>query len=176
MDQSTEDLRTFDVGTYMREALVSLRPKLKQSGHTLDLQCPGALRMSSYPGVLAQVATNLVMNSLLHGFEDREGGSIMVNIDEVGEMVRILYRDDGQGMTSEQVRKIYDPFYTTKRGRGGSGLGMNIVFNLVTQKLGGTIECQSAEGQGTAFVIELPRRVRKGTKKPDVPDGVLAKV
>ncbi len=175
MDQSTEDLRTFDVGTYMREALVSLRPKLKQSGHTLDLQCPGDLRMSSYPGVLAQVATNLVMNSLLHGFEDREGGSIMVNIDEVGEMVRILYRDDGQGMTSEQVRKIYDPFYTTKRGQGGSGLGMNIVFNQVTQMLGGTIECQSAQGQGTAFVIELPKRARRVTKAP-VGDGVLANV
>ncbi len=176
VDQSAEDLRSFEVGEYLREALLSLRPKLKQGGHELELFCPVALEMRSYPGVLAQVATNLVMNSLLHGFEDREGGQIVLNIDEVGKMVRILYRDDGRGMSSEQVRKIYDPFYTTKRGRGGSGLGMNIVFNLVTQKLGGTIECQSAEGQGTAFVIELPRRVRKGTKKPDVPDGVLAKV
>ncbi|MBU0743588.1 PAS domain S-box protein [bacterium] len=175
VDQSTEDLRSFNMGTYLREALVSLRPKLKQGGHRLELSCPDSLEMTSYPGVLAQVATNLVMNSLLHGFEDREGGSIIVNIDEIGEMVRILYRDDGQGMSSEQVRKIYDPFYTTKRGRGGSGLGMNIVFNLVTQMLGGTIECQSAQGQGTAFVIELPKRVRRVPKDP-VEDGVLANV
>nr|MBC8423654.1 PAS domain S-box protein [bacterium] len=176
VDQSAEELRGFEVGDYLRETLVSLRPKLKQGGHKLDFHCPDALEMRSYPGVLAQVTTNLVMNSLLHGFEEREGGNIVVNIDEVGEMVRILYRDDGRGMSGEQVRKIYDPFYTTKRGRGGSGLGMNIVFNLVTQKLGGTIECQSAEGQGTAFVIELPRRVQPGAKKPDVPDGVLARV
>jgi len=175
VDQSTEERRTFLVGDYMNEVLLSLRPRLRRGGHVLELFCPEGLEMTSYPGVMAQVSTNLVMNSLIHGFEDREGGSIIVNVDEVGDMVRILYRDDGKGMSTEQVRKIYDPFYTTKRGQGGSGLGMNIVFNLVTQKLGGTIECQSAPGQGTAFVIELPRRARHMEKAPAA-DGALARV
>ncbi len=175
VDQSTEDCRRFEVGEYLRETLVSLRPKLKQGGHKLSLDCPDDLDMVSYPGVLAQVATNLVMNSLIHGFENRGGGEIVISIDEQADMIRILYRDDGRGMSVEQVHKIYDPFYTTKRGQGGSGLGMNIVFNQVTQMLGGTIECQSSPNQGTAFVIELPKRIEH-TEVKLVGSGIPANV
>jgi len=175
VDQSTEDLRRFPVGEYLRDTLVSLQPKLKQGGHSLELNCHDDLEMVSYPGVLAQVTTNLVMNSLIHGFDDREGGQIIISIDEQADMIRILYRDDGQGMSMEQVRKIYDPFYTTKRGQGGSGLGMNIVFNQITQMLGGTIECQSAPDQGAAFVIELPKTIEPRDVDPVV-SGVLANV
>ena len=179
VDQSTEQLRRFDVGEYLRETLISLRPKLNQGHHELQLHCTENVSMTSYPGVLAHVMTNLVMNSVIHGFDGRQGGRIVISIDELADDIRILYRDDGLGMTAEQVRKIYDPFYTTKRGQGGSGLGMNIVFNQVTQMLGGTIDCQSAPRQGTAFVIELPRRVEASAKPLDdeaVADGVLANV
>ncbi len=176
VDQSTEQLRSFDVGLYLRETFVSLRPKLRQGRHDLQLVCGEGVTMTSYPGVMAQVLTNLVMNSMIHGFEGREGGKITISIDELNDDLRILYRDDGLGMTPEQVRKIYDPFYTTKRGQGGSGLGMNIVFNQVTQMLGGTIECQSAPRQGTAFVLELPKKVEAVAKKAPAPDGVLANV
>lgn len=176
VDQSTEHLRRFEVGAYLRETLISLKPKLKQGKHALDLSCSRDVTMTSYPGVLAQVMTNLVMNSMIHGFENREGGRISVSIDALGDCIRILYRDDGHGMTPEQVHKIYDPFYTTKRGQGGSGLGMNIVFNQITQMLKGTIECQSAPEQGTAFVIELPQRVEAEAPPESVPDGVLANV
>jgi signal transduction histidine kinase len=105
-----------------------------------------------------QVVTNLVMNSLIHGFRDREAGTVTMDVTrEQEDMVKILYRDDGVGMTEEQVRKIYDPFYTTRRLEGGTGLGMHIVYNLVTRTLGGTIICSSEPGEGTVFTISIPR-------------------
>ena len=161
VDQSSEERRTFLLQEYTQEILTSLRPELRRKKHQVMLSCPEDLELDGYPGAVSQVLTNLIMNSVIHGFEDREGGTIRISVGESDGSVRLLYNDDGCGMSADQVRKIFDPFFTTKRGQGGSGLGMNIVFNLVTQLLGGTIECQSAPGHGTAFVIEIPRVVRE---------------
>ncbi|HPF34652.1 MAG TPA: PAS domain S-box protein [Candidatus Krumholzibacteria bacterium] len=157
VDQSSEQRRVFVLDEYLREVVQSLDPELKRRRHGVDLHCDRGVEVDGYPGALAQVVTNLILNSVKHGFEDKDQGRIWIHVDAGTERIRILYKDDGQGMNAEQVRRLYEPFYTTKRGRGGSGLGMNIVFNLVTQLLGGTIECQSDLGQGTVFVLEFPR-------------------
>lgn len=157
VDQSSEQRRTFQLGEYLGEVVQSLDPELKRRSHAVELSCAGGVEVDGYPGALAQIMTNLIMNSVKHGFEDKDRGRIWINVDADERQVRLLYKDDGKGMNAEQVRRLYDPFFTTKRGRGGSGLGMNIVFNLVTQLLGGSIECQSDLGQGTVFVVEFPR-------------------
>jgi len=168
VDQSSEQRRVFVLDEYLREVVQSLDPELKRRRHQVELNCTPEVAVDGYPGALAQILTNLILNSVKHGFEDRDQGRIWVNVDVDDERIRILYKDDGQGMSSEQVRRLYDPFYTTKRGRGGSGLGMNIVFNLVTQLLGGTIECQSDLGQGTVFLVEFPREApRRGKERLD---------
>ena len=157
VDQSSERRRVFQLSEYFGEVIVSLRPEYGAQGHKITFECAEGLEMDSYPGSFAQVLSNLILNSVKHGFENRESGQIWINVDGDADSVRILYKDDGQGMDTDQVRRLYDPFYTTKRGLGGSGLGMNITYNLVTQVLKGTIECQSAPGQGTVFLMEFPR-------------------
>lgn len=166
VDQSSEQRRVFVLDEYLREVVQSLDPELKRRRHQVELSCTPGVAVDGYPGAMAQILTNLILNSVKHGFEDRDQGRIWVNVDVDDDRIRVLYKDDGQGMNSEQVRRLYDPFYTTKRGRGGSGLGMNIVFNLVTQLLGGTIECQSDVGQGAVFVVEFPREAPRHGAEP----------
>jgi signal transduction histidine kinase len=113
--------------------------------------------MDSYPGPLGQILTNLFLNALNHAFDGRPGGSISVAARPRGrDEVEILFRDDGQGMTEEVQRCAFDPFFTTRRGSGGTGLGLHIVYNLVTARLGGRIILSSSPGLGTTFLIVLP--------------------
>ena len=158
VDQSSEERRTFQLDEYMNDVVNSLKPELARYGHVIELSCLQSMSVDSYPGAVAQIMTNLIMNSVKHGFDENRDGKIWINVDGDDDRVRILYKDDGKGMAREQLRRLYDPFYTTKRGRGGSGLGMNIVFNLVTQLLKGTIECQSDLGQGVVFLLDYPRQ------------------
>jgi PAS domain S-box-containing protein len=157
VDQSSERRRKFDLGEYINEILISLRPKLKWTKHGVELDCPEGIEVDSYPGAIAQLLTNLVMNSITHGFEEQEGGRIWIKVDHDDSQIHMIIADDGKGMTRDQLDKIYDPFFTTKRGRGGSGLGMNVVYNLVTQVLGGSIECQSELGKGAVFDVTFPK-------------------
>ena len=159
VDQSSERRRKFDLGGYLDEILISLKPKLKRLKHEVELECPEAVEIDSYPGALAQIVSNLVMNSVTHGFEDMEGGRIRIHVRAGAESVILRYMDDGKGMDRAQLEKIYDPFYTTKRGQGGSGLGMNVVYNLATRVLGGSIDCDSSPGGGVRFELEFPRVV-----------------
>jgi signal transduction histidine kinase len=108
------------------------------------------------PGGLSQIVTNLVMNTLTHGFGAEDAGSIELSATELSAGVELVYRDNGKGMTPDVVDRIFDPFFTTRRGQGGSGLGMHVVYNIVTQKYGGEIRCESAPGKGTRFIITLP--------------------
>jgi signal transduction histidine kinase len=113
--------------------------------------------MDSYPGPFGQVLTNLVLNAVTHGFSDGATGTITLTARMSGpDQVEILFRDDGRGMTEEVQRQAYDPFFTTRRGHGGTGLGLHIVYNLVTRRLGGRIVLSSAPGAGTTFRIALP--------------------
>ncbi|MBT7942991.1 MAG: HAMP domain-containing histidine kinase, partial [Alphaproteobacteria bacterium] len=102
--------------------------------------------------------TNLVMNSLIHAYDDGDEGSIRISALDNGDHITLKYFDDGKGMDTESLKKIFDPFFTTKRGSGGSGLGMNILYNLVTQTLGGTVVCDSQPGEGTTFTITFSNK------------------
>ncbi|HCU68671.1 MAG TPA: hybrid sensor histidine kinase/response regulator [Desulfomicrobium sp.] len=156
-DQSSEEKRSFELKSYLEQILVSLRPQFKRTPHTVHVDCPEGLTLDSYPGAIMQIVTNLIMNSLIHGFADGLPGEIFIKVEPVGEAVALSYRDTGVGMDKEQRDRIYDPFYTTKRGSGGTGLGMNIVYNLVTQTLKGTILLETSPGQGAVFLLTLPR-------------------
>ena len=156
-DQSSEEKRAFELKNYLEQILVSLRPQFKRTPHTVTVECPEGLTLDSYPGAIMQIMTNLIMNSLIHGFADGTPGEIHVRVEEVGDDVALAYTDTGVGMDGEQKARIFDPFYTTRRGSGGTGLGMNIVYNLVTQTLKGTILLETSPGQGAAFLLTLPK-------------------
>ncbi|GAB6113754.1 sensor histidine kinase [Desulfomicrobium salsuginis] len=156
-DQSSEEKRSFELKSYLEQILVSLRPQFKRTPHKVHTDCPEGLVLDSYPGAVMQILTNLVMNSLIHGFADGLPGEIFIKVEPVGEAVALSYRDTGVGMDKEQRDRIYDPFYTTKRGSGGTGLGMNIVYNLVTQTLKGSILLETSPGQGATFLLTLPK-------------------
>jgi len=96
------------------------------------------------------------MNSVIHGFEQKKKGEIIIDIKSDSQQLDITYHDNGRGIEAEHLKKIFDPFFTTKRNTGGSGLGMHIVYNIVTQTLGGTIDCQSTQDKGVDFHITLP--------------------
>lgn len=158
VDQTSEERRRFNIKTYIEDVLQSLHPKLKKAKHTVNVQCPDDLEVDSFPGAFSQIITNLIMNSLIHGFEDKDEGKIQINITKENGNLLLKYHDDGKGIDEKTRKKIFDPFYTTRRSSGGSGLGMHIVFNLVTKTLGGKIECYSVPGQGIQFVIGIPNQ------------------
>ena len=160
VDQSTEERRRVDLAAYLDEILTSLQPRLRKTRHRVEIDCASSIQIDTFPGALYQVITNLVMNSLAHGFEDREAGLIRIAVRVDGGDVCIAYSDDGRGMNDEVRRRIFEPFFTTKRGQGGSGLGMHILFNLVTRLLAGTVKCDSAPGQGVRFEIRFPETAR----------------
>ena len=156
VDQSTEERRTFQVKSYLEEVLLSLQPQLKKTQHTIEIKGNDDITLESYPGVFSQIITNLVMNSLVHAYEADDAGHLTFNLKRENDRLIFEYADDGKGISKENLNKIFDPFFTTKRGQGGSGLGLHIIYNLVTQRLSGTIRCESKVGTGTRFVIELP--------------------
>ncbi len=162
VDQTSGDRRTFKLKEYLDEVLLSLHPKLKKTKHTIIVHCPDDLEIDSYPGAFSQIITNFVLNSLKHGFEGKEQGHIVLEVTHQNGQLQLRYNDDGRGMTQEERSRIFEPFYTTKRSQGGSGLGLHIVYNLVTQKLNGCIECESASGVGTTFIIQMPLEGEKG--------------
>jgi hypothetical protein len=140
------------------------------------MNCPDGLFLDSYPGAIMQIMTNLIMNSLIHGFADGRPGEISISVEPVGDNVALTYRDTGMGMDREQKERIYDPFYTTTRGSGGTGLGMNIVYNLVTQTLKGSILLETSPGQGVVFILSLPKDPDSAAALPDTACSGLIRV
>jgi len=162
VDQSGEGRRTFRVKEYLAEVCLSLRPVLKNTGHRLEISCPEELELNSYPGAFSQIVTNFITNSLAHAYEENEVGSLLVDVSLKGGNVLFRYTDDGKGMSEEQLNHAFDPFFTTNREKGGGGLGLHIVYNLVTQKLMGSITCESKPGKGTSFVLLFPAVIPGG--------------
>jgi len=161
VDQSSEARRVVDLGTCLNEILTTLGPSLKKTPHRVELDCPPGLIIETAPGALYQIITNLVMNSLTHGFEGGRAGGIRIGVAWQEHVVSIDYRDDGRGMDDAVRARIFEPFFTTRRGQGGSGLGMHIVYSLVTQVLEGSIDCESTPGIGTRFLIRFAGDVLK---------------
>lgn len=158
VDQSAGQPRVFELGEYLEDVIRSFGPRLKGSGFVLSHTCEPDLHLHCDPGALYQIISNLVMNSLTHAFEGLLVGEMRLAAWAADGAIRLEYRDNGNGMTREVLTRLYEPFYTTRRGRGGTGLGMHIVYNNVTQVLGGSITCTSRLGRGTRFVIEIPLR------------------
>jgi signal transduction histidine kinase len=158
VDQSSETHRTFVLASYLSDIVRSLEPRLRPGMHTVTLDCQDGLVLTGDPGVFARVISNLILNSVVHGFENVLNGRILIQCKLDNERVLIDYYDNGCGMADEIRERIFHPFFTTKRGRGGTGLGMHIVFNSVTQGLGGTIQCDSLPGRGTHFTMSLPQQ------------------
>jgi signal transduction histidine kinase len=166
VDRSHADRRPFDLRESTDQIVASLRPVLKKSQITLTVDVPPGINMDSYPGSYGQVLTNLFLNSVVHAFPDGRAGSVLVEARQVRDDVDIFVSDDGVGMSEEIQRRAFDPFFTTRRGEGGTGLGLHIIFNLVTQQLGGRLAFESRLGWGTRFRITLPR-VAPGETQPE---------
>jgi signal transduction histidine kinase len=156
VDQTSENERDFDLGEYIEEVLQSLKSGYKQTKHNITVQCPPKLVVTCAPGAIAQIVTNLIVNSLNHAFEDKAVGNINLNIETVDDQVIMHFEDDGKGLTKDELSQLFDAFFTTKRGAGGSGLGTHIVYNLVTQSLNGKIDAQSEPGKGLRYTISFP--------------------
>jgi PAS domain S-box-containing protein len=156
VDQTSEQRRVFEVAEVVEEVMATLQPRLRRTSHRLELAVPAGLAMDSYPGPLAQVLTNLVMNALVHGLAERPG-RIRLAAETAADSVRIVVEDDGVGIPAEHLARLFDPFFTTTLGTGGSGLGLYIVHSLVEGTLGGRVTVESTLGHGARFHLLLPR-------------------
>ncbi|MBF0554706.1 MAG: hypothetical protein HQK96_09165 [Nitrospirae bacterium] len=155
-DQTSQEMRLFNVRDYIEKVITSLSPKLKQTSCEIRLECPVDLQINSYPGALAQIITNFVINSLMHAFKDNDKGIITIEIVNNSDSLSLKYSDNGRGIPQENMGKIFNPFFTTNRAGGGTGLGLHILYNLITQALKGTITCVSILGEGTTFSVTIP--------------------
>ncbi len=158
IDQSVETMRKFNFRQYLDEVLLSLRPMLKKTKHSITINCDNDIVINSFPGAFSQILTNLITNSVNHAFEEGEAGHISIKFSKSATNWLLRYSDTGKGIKSTDLKRIFEPFFTTNREKGGSGLGMHIVYNLVNQKLNGSITCTSHLDQGTIFNINIPAR------------------
>ncbi|KJV32677.1 hypothetical protein VI06_04300 [Aquitalea magnusonii] len=157
VDQTSEQRRDFQLNDYLSEIVTSLKPRFKRSQTNITIDCEDDLLLDSYPGAISQVVTNLLVNALVHGFEEKPGGNIHIRAERYqAAEVRLSIQDDGKGIPAENINRVFDPFFTTRRGNGGSGLGLHIVYNIIRQRLGGTIEVHSEVGKGSVFIITMP--------------------
>lgn len=156
VDQTSDSMREFNVKDYVEEILSSLKPKYKRTGHSVSVRGSDDVLVMNSPGALVQIITNLVMNSLIHGFEGIENGQIILTIDNYSDGAEIIYSDNGRGMSEEISSRMFEPFFTTKEGSGGSGLGMHIVKSLISAKMNGSIEFESIPHEGVSFNIKIP--------------------
>ncbi|MDE2430921.1 MAG: HAMP domain-containing histidine kinase, partial [Burkholderiales bacterium] len=157
VDQASNQRRKFDLRHVLDEVLSTLAPMYKNGPFNLITDLEADIEMDSYPGPLGQIITNFMTNALNHAFEGRtEGQILIVSRRSSTDSVEIVFEDNGVGIEEAEQKRVFDPFYTTKLGQGGSGLGMNIAYNLVTGVLGGEIRLFSQPGKGTRFTLDLP--------------------
>jgi signal transduction histidine kinase len=156
VDQVSEARRRFELSDYIHEVVSSLQPKLKKTHIEVAINCPPDIMLDSYPGALAQIITNLTLNCVEHAFDADASGRIAINVRPEGDWVEMQVVDNGKGIPPDMLDKVFDPFVTTRRGQGGTGLGLNIVFNLIAKQFGGSITVSSTLGQGASFVLRIP--------------------
>jgi signal transduction histidine kinase len=164
VDRSHAERRLFSLSEATDQIITSLRPALKKASITVSVDVPEGLVIDGYPGSYGQILTNLFLNAANHAFADGRSGAISISARPRGnDEVEIIFADDGAGMTPDVQRQAFDPFFTTRRNEGGTGLGLHIVYNLVTQQLGGRMMLDSRLGQGTTFRIIMPRAAKGGS-------------
>jgi PAS domain S-box-containing protein len=163
-DRNHSNQRTFDLGDLTEQIVLSLRPGLGKDDITLKVECQPGLKMISYPGPYGQVLTNLFLNSVAHAFPEGKEGTIGIKVLAAGKnSVEILFSDNGCGMSPDDRRKAFDPFFTTRRDQGSPGLGLHIVYSIVTNCLGGRLNLDSKPGEGTKIRLILPRVAPAGS-------------
>ncbi|WP_281556433.1 HAMP domain-containing sensor histidine kinase [Thalassomonas sp. RHCl1] len=155
VDQISDKIRSINMAKYLHEIIQSLDPKLKKTRHNIEINCSEDINIYSHAGAIAQIFTNLIMNSIVHGFEDIQQGNIIIDISKHEQVLRIHYADNGKGIEEEDLPKLFNMFYTTKATQGGSGLGTHIIYNLVTDTLNGTINAHNGQSRGLHFDIEF---------------------
>jgi signal transduction histidine kinase len=157
VDEGYLDRRSFYAGDLTEQVLVGLRPSLREKNIALNVECQPDLEMNSHPGPYAQALTNLFLNAVMHAFPDGKGGAIDIKVRAAGtDQVEILFSDNGRGMSADVMRQAFNPFFTTRRESGSTGLGLHIVHNIVTNRLGGQLNFDSAPAAGTKIKIILP--------------------
>lgn len=161
VDRTSQEERSFALKQYIEDIITSLTPQFKRTNHTITVYGDDTTTIKSYPGALAQVITNLILNSLTHAYQPEDCGKIVIRIVPQEKLIELNYSDDGCGIPQEHLGKIFNPFFTTARDRGGSGLGLHLVYNLVVQQLKGKIEVESEVGKKTLFRITLPIQIDK---------------
>ncbi|OKY25955.1 HAMP domain-containing sensor histidine kinase [Thalassotalea sp. PP2-459] len=155
VDQTSDKIRQINVAKYLDEIIQSLHPKLKKTNHRIKVNCPENLDVYCHAGAISQIFTNLIINSIIHGFDGINRGEINIDVHMNNKDVEIIYQDNGVGVPETQLPLLFDPFFTTKAGKGGTGLGTHIVHNLVTDTLNGTIHAESQKGHGLTFTINF---------------------
>lgn len=165
-DQVVEEAREINLADYIEEVMSTLSAEIKKSKAQYSYSGETKLSIVTIPGILAQILTNFVTNSLRHAFENKQNGHIQIHVAVMADRgAKIIFQDNGCGMSADVIEKIYDPFFTTKRSQGGTGLGMNIVYNLINKKLEGNIQIESVVGEGTTVTVTLPAKVTMPTAK-----------
>jgi signal transduction histidine kinase len=145
---------------WLRDLTTSLSPVLRKTRHEVVIECPKDLQLDTYPGALGQVLTNLLTNAVTHAYGDGDAGHLEIRVSEpASDTVRIVFSDDGRGIPQAHIGKVFDPFFTSGRSAGSTGLGLHIVYNLVTNRLQGHISLYSKVGKGTRFTIDIPKIV-----------------
>lgn len=156
IDQTSEQRREFNVNNYINGILLSVSTITKSKDIDIKINCDEKLEIISYPGFLSQILTNLIINSVRHGFKERNKGTILIDVKFKNNIIELIYKDDGVGIPSENVPKVFNPFFTTSRNSGGTGLGLSIIYNIVTSNLNGFIQCKSNKDDGVEFHISFP--------------------
>lgn len=165
-DQSSEERRHFYLASYLGALLDSLRPQLKKGAHTITVDCPKDLDLDTYPGALSHVLTSLLVNALTHAFDAQTAGQLHIDAAREGADVLLHFSDNGRGIPAEHLGHVFDPFFTTRRGSGCSGLGLHVVYNMVTNTLQGSIRCDSTVGRGTRFTLRFPAHLPASAQEP----------
>ena len=165
VDQNSAQQRSFDLRDCVAGVVALLQSSLQKKPYRIELAIPHGLTMKSYPGAIEQIVSNLINNSVLHGFEGRNHGAMRIAANEQGDRICIVYSDDGNGMAPAVLSHIFEPFFTTRLGEGGSGLGMSICYNLVTGPLGGRIDVASTLGAGCTVTMVMPREAAAPSSK-----------
>ncbi len=160
VDQTAGVIREINLHSYLDEIITSMQPTLKKYRHIITVDCDDRISITTKPGPLNQIIINLIMNSILHGFKSMEQGDISITAEESNGNCIIVFRDNGCGIEQKIKQKVFDPFVTTSRGDGGSGLGLHLVYNLVTQALQGSISVESQLTEGAIFTIEFPSKLQ----------------
>lgn len=160
VDQNIDDVRQIDVYEYIQDIIRTFSNQLKKTRINVELKCSQGIIVKTYPGSLAQILSNLLINTINHAYNSNQQGKVIIKINLDGNRLYILFMDDGQGMDDELKAHAFQPFVTTGRDKGGSGLGLYIVYNLVTQRFGGHIKLESQIGKGSRFfmtlIVEVP--------------------